>query len=81
MAIEPTSLGPLMTRLRVPLTLTWAGMIAERLVHAFWPLWTLVAAVAGVLMLGLPEMISVDIVWALLVATIVFFGLYLPFFL
>ncbi|QGX97243.1 TIGR02302 family protein [Roseovarius faecimaris] len=76
MAIEPTSLGPLLTRLRVPLTLTWAGMIAERLVHAFWPLWTLCAAVAGVLMLGLHEMVPVDIVWALLVAVVVLFAVF-----
>ena len=67
MAIQPNALGPLLTRLRVPLTLTWAGMIAERLVHAFWPLWTLIAATAAVLMLGLHDMVSVDIVWALMV--------------
>ncbi len=67
MAIHPNALGPLLTRLRVPLTLTWAGMIAERVVHAFWPLWTLIATFAAVLMLGLHDMVSVDIVWALMV--------------
>lgn len=76
MAIEPASLGPLLTRLRVPLTLTWAGMIAERLVHSFWPLWTLVAAVAAVFMLGLHEVVSVDVFWALMVAVVVLFAVF-----
>ncbi|MFK7940699.1 MAG: TIGR02302 family protein [Roseovarius sp.] len=65
-----------MSRLRVPLTLTWAGMIAERLVHAFWPLWTLIAAVTAVLILGLHDMVSVDIVWALIVLSALFFAVF-----
>ena len=64
MAIEPTSLGPLLARLRWPLTLTWAGLLAERLVQSFWPLWTLIAATAAVLMLGLHEALPVEMVWA-----------------
>ena len=53
----------LMTRLRWPLTLTWAGLIAERVSRAFWPLWTLVAAVAAALMLGLHDFLSVEAFW------------------
>ena len=67
MAIELTSLGPLIKRLRWPLSLTWAGLMAERLVHAFWPLWTLVAATAAALMLGLHEMLAIEVVWSLMV--------------
>lgn len=56
-------LTPVFTRLRRPLTLTWAGMIAERLVHAFWPFWTLLAASAAVLILGLQDILPVEVVW------------------
>jgi uncharacterized protein (TIGR02302 family) len=76
LAIQPKNLGTLLTRLRVPLTLTWAGMIAERLVHAFWPLWTLIAAVVGALILGLHDMISVDVAWALMVLAALFFAIF-----
>jgi len=52
-----------MRRLRRPLTLTWAGLIAERLVRAFWPLWSVLAAVAAALILGLHEVLPVEAVW------------------
>lgn len=54
-----------LARLRLPLALTWAGMAAERLVRAFWPLWTLVAAMAAALMLGLHDHPPVEAVWTL----------------
>ncbi|SEL19640.1 TIGR02302 family protein [Roseovarius nanhaiticus] len=54
--------GPLAARLRRPLTLTWAGLLAERLVRAFWPLWTLLIAVAGALMMGLPDFLSYELI-------------------
>ena len=56
-------LSPMLRRLRRPLSLTWAGLIAERLVHAFWPLWTVLAASAAALMLGLHEILPVEAVW------------------
>ncbi|MCZ4352697.1 TIGR02302 family protein [Roseovarius aestuarii] len=61
--------GLLRSRLRVPLTLTWAGLLAERLVQAFWPLWTLVASVAAVLMLGVQDWAMVELVGAALIAS------------
>ncbi|WP_306155545.1 TIGR02302 family protein [Roseovarius sp. MMSF_3281] len=63
MARPDTPLSSVMMRLRWPLTLTWAGLIAERGCRAFWPLWCLVASVAAVLMLGLHETLSVDMFW------------------
>ncbi|WP_281968400.1 TIGR02302 family protein [Roseovarius nanhaiticus] len=54
--------GPLAARLRRPLTLTWAGLLAERLVRAFWPLWTLLIAVAAALMMGLPDFLSYELI-------------------
>lgn len=56
-------LTPVMSRLRRPLSLTWAGLIAERLVRAFWPFWTVLAATAAVLMLGLQDMMPIEVVW------------------
>jgi uncharacterized protein (TIGR02302 family) len=51
------------------LTLTWAGLLAERLVQAFWPLWTLIAAVAAALMLGWHESAMVELVGGALIAS------------
>ncbi|RKF16277.1 TIGR02302 family protein [Roseovarius spongiae] len=66
-------------RLRLPLTLTWAGLLAERLVRAFWPLWTLIAAVAAALMLGFHEWAMIELVFAVLagaaLGALVFTGL------
>ena len=56
-----------MQRVRRPLTLTWAGLIAERLVRAFWPLWTVVSLVAAALFLGLHDALPVEAVWISLV--------------
>lgn len=63
MADANTRLGLILKRLRRPLTLTWAGMIAEQLVHAFWPLWSIVIAVAAALMLGFHDTAPIEVVW------------------
>ncbi len=63
MAQSQRRLTPVLKRLRRPLSLTWAGLIAERIVHAFWPLWSVVIAVAAALMLGLHELAPVEAVW------------------
>lgn len=55
-------------RLRWPLRLTHAGMVAERLSRAFWPLWSLCLLLVGVVFLGLHETLAVEIVWALTLA-------------
>ena len=46
-----------------PLRLTWAGMLAERLVRSFWPLLSLCLLVLALLMLGLQDTTSVEVVW------------------
>ena len=74
---ENSPTDPLVKRLRVPLALTWAGLIAERVVHAFWPLWSIVITVAAALMLGLHELAAVEVVWTVAVLAVlgaVFFG-------
>ena len=55
--------SPILNQLRRPLKLTWAGLIAERLVRAFWPFWTILAASASTLMLGLRDLLPVEVVW------------------
>lgn len=56
-----------LTKIRWPLRLTWAGLMAERITRAFWPLWSVVMLAAAVLMLGLQDHIMVELVWALAV--------------
>ncbi|MEM8653643.1 MAG: TIGR02302 family protein [Pseudomonadota bacterium] len=53
--------------LRWPLAMTHAGMFAEALWQATWPLATVVLAVLAVLMLGLQDSVLVELVWALAV--------------
>ncbi|WP_415404241.1 TIGR02302 family protein [Tateyamaria sp. SN3-11] len=50
--------------LRWPLFWTRAGMFAESLWQATWPLVTIVLAVLAVLMLGLQDSVVVELVWA-----------------
>ncbi|THD75940.1 TIGR02302 family protein [Thalassobius vesicularis] len=52
-------------KIRWPLRLTWAGMIAERVTHAFWPVWSVVMLAVGLLMMGVQDHLSVEVVWGL----------------
>ncbi len=56
-----------------PLRLTYAGMVAEALTRAFWPVWTLLFSVAAFLMLGLQDVFPVELVWALMGAVVLGF--------
>lgn len=58
-----TPLKDVTAHLRRPLLLTWAGMGAERLLRAFWPVWSLLAACAAALMLGLQDVARIETVW------------------
>ncbi|MGC3939133.1 TIGR02302 family protein [Roseobacter sp. EG26] len=49
---------------RWPLRLTWLGMLAEALVQSLWPLLTVCLFVLGALMLGLQDVVIVEVVWA-----------------
>src|SRR6056297_1115247 len=63
MADTQNPLNTVTARLRRPLLLTWAGLIAERLVRAFWPVWSLLAGAAALVMLGVQDMVSIEAVW------------------
>lgn len=52
--------------LRWPLRLTWAGMLAEALVQAFWPMLALVLAVLAALMMGAQDALAGGALWAVL---------------
>lgn len=59
---------PALARLRWPLRLTRAGMVAERLMRAFWPVWTLLFAAFAGFAFGLAGVLSIELLWAVLVA-------------
>ncbi|MGB3176291.1 MAG: TIGR02302 family protein [Albidovulum sp.] len=47
-----------------PVRLTRAGMVAERITRAFWPVWTLLFSVISALAFGLHASLPVEAVWA-----------------
>ena len=51
-------------RLQRPMRLTLAGLWAERLTHAFWPLWTVLIATLAVLAFGVQDWLPIEGVWA-----------------
>jgi uncharacterized protein (TIGR02302 family) len=53
--------------IKTPLRLTWAGLWAERLTRAFWPLWTV--AIAAVAALGLQDYAPLEFSWFAMVIT------------
>lgn len=63
MSKRSNPLTSVLKRLRWQVNLTWAGLLAERIARAFWPLWSLLISLAAVLMLGLHEIASVEVVW------------------
>ena len=48
---------------RWPLRLTWIGLLTEAIVHSLWPLMTVCLLVMSALMLGLQDIVGVEIVW------------------
>ena len=60
---EQTIFAQTMARISRPLSLTRAGLFAERLARAFWPLWSVLILSLGMLMLGLHDTVRVELVW------------------
>ncbi|MEH7828165.1 DUF4175 domain-containing protein [Gemmobacter denitrificans] len=58
-------------RIRWPLRLTWAGLWAERLSRAFWPLWSILLAVLAAAALGLVDLLPLEAAWMALVSACV----------
>ena len=51
-------------RLKGPLRLTLAGLWAERIVRAFWPLWSILIAALSALSFGLHDALPLEAAWA-----------------
>ncbi len=51
-------------RLNGPMRLTLAGLWAERLTYAFWPLWTVLIATLAALAFGVQDHLPIEAVWA-----------------
>lgn len=60
-----------MHRIRWPLRLTWAGLWAERLSRAFWPLWSVALVTLAALTFGVQDALPLEAAWGGLVAAIV----------
>ena len=56
--------------LRWPVRLTRLGMLAERILSGFWPLFSIIFGVAALLMMGVQDELPVEAVWALAVASV-----------
>ncbi|MEL7214143.1 MAG: TIGR02302 family protein [Pseudomonadota bacterium] len=56
--------------LRWPIRLTRLGMLAERLLRGFWPLFSIIFVVAALLMMGAQDELPVEGVWAIAVAAV-----------
>ncbi|WP_226782032.1 TIGR02302 family protein [Oceaniglobus trochenteri] len=61
---DTTLTHPAFDSLRRPLALTRFGMTAERATRCFWPVWSVLLAVLGALMLGLQDIVPLEAVWA-----------------
>ncbi len=60
----PNDLRRGLAKLRWPLRLTWAGMLAEALVQSLWPLMAVTLLVLAALMLGFQDTLAIEAVWA-----------------
>ena len=57
-------------RLIWPLRLTWAGLWSERLVRAFWPLWSILIATLSALAFGAQDWLPLEAAWIGLIAAL-----------
>lgn len=56
--------------LRKPVRLTQAGMVSERALRSFWPFLTLVLALIGLLMLGVQDVLPLEVLWGSVVISV-----------
>lgn len=63
MSSQDTPTRDVVKALRRPLALTRLGMLAENIVRAFWPLWSVVFLAMALLMLGLQDFVRIEVVW------------------
>lgn len=68
---EPDVPTSVMTRLRLPVLLTRAGMLAERIWRAFWPLFSIAAICLALAMLGVQDSFPIELIWGVCVLVVV----------
>lgn len=59
-----------LTKILLPLRLTHAGLWAERLAHAFWPLWTLLIAILAALSFSVLDHLPLEAGWFALLSAL-----------
>lgn len=62
-----------MRHLRFPVAATRAGMVAEQLVRAFWPFWTVVFLILAPLMMGWQDLVPLEVFWGASVISVIAF--------
>ncbi len=67
---ETTPETDILKRIETPLRLTLAGLWAERLARAFWPLWSLLITVLAALAFGVQDRLPLEPFWAAAVAVV-----------
>lgn len=60
-----------MQHLTLPVTMTRVGMVTERVVRAFWPLWTVVFLALTPLMMGWQDLVPLEILWGVGVVSLI----------
>lgn len=68
--MNPVSEAQVLSRIKTPLRLTWAGLWAERITRAFWPLWTIAIAALAAAAFGLQDVLPLEAAWFLMVASV-----------
>ncbi len=58
------------SRLERPVRLTWAGLWAERVVRAFWPLWSILLATLALLSFGVQDHVGLEVFWIAVVVVL-----------
>ncbi len=60
-----------MRHLRLPVAATRAGMVAEQVVRAFWPLWTVFFLILALLMMGWQDIFPLEVFWGACVVSVI----------
>lgn len=63
-----------LARIARPLTLTHIGLVAERVARAFWPFWSVTILALALLMLGVQDIVAVEVVWGIGAALLILAG-------
>ncbi len=63
MSVETPLPDTIRRKLVWPLRLTWAGMSAERIIRAFWPVWSLCFAAIATIAFGFQDWAPLELFW------------------